>query len=88
MPIQTRALGRSYLDNAELPELLRQLEYVPLPYDDGQHRCSARRASARRAHALRPFLGLLEGLVEQLATRCHAVETATVWRVPLRSLDD
>lgn len=33
--IQYRALGRSYLDNAELPELLKQFEgNVPLPYDD------------------------------------------------------
>src|SRR5213592_203065 len=35
MSIQTHALGRSYLDDAELPELLRLFErYVAVPYAD------------------------------------------------------
>src|SRR3990170_2453953 len=38
MLIQTHALGHSYLDTAELPALLRQLEgYVDVPYADSNN---------------------------------------------------
>src|SRR6266496_2688382 len=38
MTINYRSLGRSYLDSAELPEMLKKEEdYLDLPYDDGRH---------------------------------------------------